>query len=86
MATPVHRGHRRATYILVTQRIGDRFTEIGGLSRTVPIAAVTAAVVGIQQAAGHLTPRILAAAAGLAILLPVLPVRVGKARPAKDDT
>jgi len=32
-----------------------------------------AAVVGIPQAASHLTPGILAAAAGLAILLPVLP-------------
>ena len=60
-------------YILLTQRIGDRFTGIGALSMTVPIAAATAAVVGIPQAAGHLTFGILAAAAGLAILLPVLP-------------
>jgi inner membrane transporter RhtA len=44
-----------ATYILLTQRIGDRFTGIGGLSLTVPIAAGAAAVVGIPQAAGHLT-------------------------------
>jgi inner membrane transporter RhtA len=62
-----------AAYILLTQRIGDRFTGIGTLSLTVPIAAVTAAIVGIPQAAGHLTPGILAAAAGLAILLPVVP-------------
>src|SRR5690349_897356 len=62
-----------ATYIVLTQRIGDRFTGIGGLSLTVPIAALTAAVVGIPQAVGHLTPTVLAAAAGLAILLPVLP-------------
>lgn len=62
-----------AAYILLTQRIGDRFTGIGALSMTVPIAAATAAVVGIPQAAGHLTFGILAAAAGLAILLPVLP-------------
>lgn len=60
-------------YILLTQRIGDRFTGIGALSMTVPIAAATAAVAGIPQAAGHLTFGILAAAAGLAILLPVLP-------------
>jgi inner membrane transporter RhtA len=60
-------------YIVLTQRIGDRFTGIGTLSLTVPIAAVTAAIVGIPQAAGHLTLGILAAAAGLAILLPVLP-------------
>jgi inner membrane transporter RhtA len=62
-----------AAYIVLTQRIGDRFTGIGTLSLTVPIAAVTAAIVGIPQAAGHLTLGILAAAAGLAILLPVLP-------------
>jgi inner membrane transporter RhtA len=62
-----------AAYILLTQRIGDRFTGIGALSMTVPIAAATAAVVGIPQAAGHLSFGILAAAAGLAILLPVLP-------------
>ena len=62
-----------AAYILLTQRIGDRFTGIGALSLTVPIAALTAAVIGIPQAAGHLTLGILAAAAGLAILLPVLP-------------
>ncbi len=60
-------------YILLTQRIGDRFTGIGALTLTVPIAAVTAAVVGIPQAAGHLSLDILAAAAGLALLLPVLP-------------
>jgi inner membrane transporter RhtA len=62
-----------ATYILLTQRIGDRFTGIGGLSLTVPIAAATAAVAGVPRATGHLTLGILAAAAGLAILLPVLP-------------
>lgn len=60
-------------YILLTQRIGDRFTGIGALSMTVPVAAVTAAVLGVPQAAGHLTPGVLAAAAGLALLLPVLP-------------
>lgn len=62
-----------AAYIVLTQRIGDRFTGIGALSLTVPIAAVTAAVAGIPQAAGHLSLGVLAAAAGLAVLLPVLP-------------
>lgn len=61
------------TYIVLTQRIGDRFSGIGTLSITVTIAAATAAVVGIPQASGHLTFGVLAAAAGLAILLPVLP-------------
>jgi inner membrane transporter RhtA len=62
-----------ATYILLTQRVGDRFAGLGGLSITVPIAALTAATIGIPQAAGRLTPSALAAAAGLALLLPVLP-------------
>lgn len=62
-----------ATYIVLTQRIGDRFSGLSGLSITVPIAALTAATIGIPQAAGHITPGILAAAAGLALLLPVLP-------------
>ncbi|MCT9869818.1 EamA family transporter [Paenarthrobacter aurescens] len=60
-------------YILLTQLIGDRFTGIGALSLTVPIAAVTAAVVGIPQAVGHLDWGILAGALGVAILMPVLP-------------
>ncbi|TFB68083.1 EamA family transporter [Cryobacterium glaciale] len=60
-------------YILLTQRAGDRFTGIQSLSITIPIAAVTAAVVGIPQAVGHLSLGIIAAAAGLALLLPVLP-------------
>jgi inner membrane transporter RhtA len=62
-----------AAYILLTQRVGDRFTGISGLSLTIPVAAVTAAVVGIPQAAGQLSPGVLVAAAGLALLLPVLP-------------
>src|SRR4051812_37115152 len=62
-----------AVYILLTQRLGDRFSGISGLSLTVPIAAVTAAVAGIPQARSHLTVGVLAAAAGLAVLLPVVP-------------
>jgi inner membrane transporter RhtA len=62
-----------AAYILLTQHVGDRFTGIGGLSLTVPIAAATAAVVGIPQASGHLSLSALPAAVGLALLLPVLP-------------
>ena len=63
-----------ATYILLTQRIGDQFTGLTGLSITVPVAAATAAIVGIPQASGHISTGVLAAATGLAILLPVLPL------------
>jgi inner membrane transporter RhtA len=62
-----------ATYIVLTQKVGDRFTGTTGLSLTVPVAAAVAAVVGVPQAVGHLTPQVLLAAAGLAVLLPVLP-------------
>jgi inner membrane transporter RhtA len=62
-----------ANYILLTQHIGDRFAGIQGLSITLPIAAATAALFGIPQAAGHLTLGMLPAAVGLTLLLPVLP-------------
>lgn len=60
-------------YIVLTQRVGDRFTGIGALTMTVPIAAVTAGVVGVPQAIGNLSLEVLGVAAGLALLLPVLP-------------
>ncbi|WP_423783101.1 EamA family transporter [Ferrimicrobium acidiphilum] len=62
-----------AVYILLTQQLGDRFGGLGGLSLTIPIAALTAAIIGIPQAAGHLTIGVVATSAGLAVLLPVLP-------------
>jgi len=61
------------SYILLTQRVGDRFSGIGSLSITITIAAATAAIAGIPQATGNLSTGIVAAAAGLALLLPVLP-------------
>ncbi|MEI6253035.1 MAG: EamA family transporter [Mycobacteriaceae bacterium] len=62
-----------ALYIVLTQHIGDRFTGLKGLSLTTPVAAAAAAVFGVPQAAGHITVAALLAAAGLAVLLPVLP-------------
>lgn len=62
-----------AAYILLTQRIGDRFAGIGTLSITIAIAALTAAIAGIPQAADHISLSVLATAAGLALLLPILP-------------
>lgn len=61
------------SYILLTQRIGDRYEGVTGLALTIPVAALTAAVSGIPQAAGRLSVGVVAAAAGLALLLPVLP-------------
>jgi inner membrane transporter RhtA len=58
--------------IVLTQHVGDRFTGITALSMTMPVAAITAAMVGVPQAAGHLSLQVVAAAAGLALLFPVL--------------
>ena len=60
-------------YIVLTQRVGDRFTGIRALSITIPIAALTTAIVGIPQAAGHITLEVVGIAIGLALLLPVVP-------------
>jgi len=62
-----------AAYILLTRRVGARFSGISGLALTIPVAACTAAIIGIPQAAGHLTLAVVAAGVGLAILLPVVP-------------
>ena len=47
------------TYIVLTQRVGDRLAGLQGLSLTIPIAAITAAFFGIPEAAGtpHLAGR-----------------------------
>ncbi len=60
-------------YILLTQVVGDRFSGLQGLAITIPVAGVAATVVGLPQAWGHVTPRVLLASVGLAILLPVIP-------------
>jgi len=62
-----------AVYIVLTQRVGDRFAGLTGLALTIPVAACTAAIVGIPQVAGHLTLSVIATGIGLAVLLPVLP-------------
>jgi inner membrane transporter RhtA len=58
-------------YILLTQRVGDRFSGISGLSITIPVAAAVTALAGVPQAAGNLDWRALLIAAGLALLAPV---------------
>jgi inner membrane transporter RhtA len=60
-----------AMYILLTQRVGDRYEGIQGLSMTIPVAAVVTAVVGIPQAIGSITPTVLLYSLGLALLLPL---------------
>ena len=60
-------------YMLLTQKVGDRFSGVSALSLTLPIAAVVYAFVGVPPLLGHLDWRLLLVAAGLALLAPVLP-------------
>ncbi len=62
-----------ATYILLTQAVGDRFSGIQALAVTIPVAAIASSVVGIPQAWGNITGAVILQAIGLAILLPVIP-------------
>ncbi len=62
-----------AAYILLTQRVGRAFPGLGGLAVSLTVAAVVAAPAGLAQAAGALDPGVVAAGAGLALLLPVIP-------------
>lgn len=59
------------TYIVLTQKVGDRFEGISGLTITIPIAAIVAAFVGVPQAWGKIDLMILLIALGLALLAPV---------------
>ena len=60
------------TYILLTQKVGDRFTGVEGLAIAMPVAAVTAALVGVPQAWGHLTGTVVLQSLGIAVLMPCL--------------
>lgn len=62
-----------AAYILLTQRVGDALDGLTGLALSIPVAAVCATPLGLADAAGGLGWTPLAQAAGLAVLLPLLP-------------
>ena len=61
------------TYILLTQHVGDRFEGFTGLAFSIPVAAVVTSVVGIPSVWGHLTPSVVLASVGIAVLMPVIP-------------
>jgi inner membrane transporter RhtA len=58
---------------VLTQRIGDAVSGITGLAISMPVAAVVATLVAGPGVVGRLTPELLLAGLGLAILLPVVP-------------
>ena len=62
-----------AAYILLTQRVGDAVSGLGGLAISMPVAALVATVVAGPGVVAHLTPQLLLYGLGLAILLPVVP-------------
>jgi inner membrane transporter RhtA len=60
-------------YNVFTQHVGDRFSGISGLSLTIPIAALATLPVGLPQVvAGDFTWWVLPAAAGIALITPVI--------------
>lgn len=60
-------------YNLLTQHVGDRFSGISGLSLTIPIAAVATLPFGLPQViGGNFAWWVLLAAAGIALLTPVI--------------
>lgn len=62
-----------ACYIVLTQRVGDAVTGIGGLAISMPVAAAVATVAAGHDVVGHLTPEVVLIGLGLALLLPVVP-------------
>ncbi|MBD8042388.1 EamA family transporter [Arthrobacter sp. Sa2BUA2] len=60
-------------YNVFTQHVGDRFSGISGLSMTIPIAALATLPVGLPQViGGEITWWVLPAAAGIALISPVI--------------
>ncbi len=62
-----------ASYILLTQRVGDAVAGISGLAVSMPVAAVVATIAVGPAVLPRMTPEILLIGIGLAILLPVVP-------------
>jgi len=62
-----------AAYILLTQAVGDEAAGLQGLAVSIPVAAVVATLVTGPGIAPALTPHLLLAGLGLALLLPVVP-------------
>ncbi|WP_374455648.1 DMT family transporter [Nocardioides sp.] len=62
-----------AAYILLTQRVGDAVSGLGGLAISMPVAAVVATLVAGPGVVDDLTPELMLVGLGLAVLLPVVP-------------
>lgn len=62
-----------ACYILLTQTVGDELSGLQGLAVSLPVAAAAATMVAGPAVIPVLTPRLILAGLGLALLLPVVP-------------
>jgi inner membrane transporter RhtA len=62
-----------AAYILLTQKVGDELAGLQGLAISMPVAALVATAVAGPAVLTTLTPELLLAGLGLALLLPVVP-------------
>ena len=62
-----------AAYILLTQRVGDEVDGIAGLAISMPVAGLVATLVAGPSVVGSITPAMVLAGLGLAVLLPVVP-------------
>ena len=58
-----------AAYIVLTQRVGQRFHGVAGLAVSMPAAALATTPLGLFQAHGNITPTVLLACLGLSLLL-----------------
>lgn len=62
-----------AAYILLTRRVGDQVEGIAGLAISMPVAGLAATLVVGPSVPLGMTPGLLVAGLGLALLLPVVP-------------
>ena len=62
-----------ACYILLTQAVGDEVAGLQGLAVSIPVAALIATAAAGPAIAPALTPHLLLAGLGLALLLPMVP-------------
>ncbi|MEU3735425.1 EamA family transporter [Streptomyces sp. NPDC033538] len=62
-----------AGYILLTQRVGDTVTGLGGLALSMPVAGILGLLIAAPTDLGHVTWKLLAITLGLAALSVVAP-------------
>lgn len=62
-----------ATYIILTQRVGDVLPGLSGLALSFLVAAVVIAPFGLADTASRLDPSAVLRSAGLALIMPLLP-------------